>query len=53
MVREGVTVKQLQALFGHATIGVTLDTYSRLFDDDLPAALPEVSSSSAETPVAA
>jgi site-specific recombinase XerD len=51
MVREGVNVKQLQVLLGHATIGVTLDTYSHLFDDDLPAALPEVVS--AKDPVAA
>jgi integrase len=50
-VREGVNVKQLQALLGHATIGVTLDTYAHLFDDDLPAALPEVEM--ARKPVAA
>ncbi len=52
MIREGANAKQLQALIGHATVVMTLDTsvvmtldtYSHLFDDDLPPALAEVRS---------
>lgn len=42
MIREGANIKQLQALIGHATVAMTLDTYTHLFDDDLPPALAEV-----------
>ncbi len=41
MIRGGWNVKQLQAVLGHATSAITLDTYTHLFDQDLPAALPE------------
>ena len=49
MIREGANVKQLQALIGHATIGMTIDTYSHLFDDDLPPALAEIAPTGLET----
>jgi integrase len=34
-VAAGATVKSVQAMLGHASATMTLDTYSHLFDDDL------------------
>ena len=35
LVREGATVKAVQAQLGHATASITLDTYGHLFPDEL------------------
>jgi integrase len=35
LIREGVTVKAVQAQLGHATASITLDTYGHLFPDEL------------------
>lgn len=34
-VRSGANVKIVQLMLGHASAGMTLDTYSDLFPDDL------------------
>ena len=38
----GVNPKQIQVIVGHASIGLTMDTYGHLFDEHLPEALPEI-----------
>ena len=35
LIREGATVKAVQAQLGHATASITLDTYGHLFPDEL------------------
>lgn len=35
MIREGASVKAVQAQLGHATASITLDTYGHLFPDEL------------------
>ena len=37
LIREGATVKAVQAQLGHATASITLDTYGHLFPDELDA----------------
>jgi hypothetical protein len=40
MIREGASVKAVQRQLGHATTSITLDTYGRLFPDELDAPRP-------------
>jgi integrase len=35
LIREGATVKAVQAQLGHTTASITLDTYGHLFPDEL------------------
>jgi hypothetical protein len=37
MIREGASIKAVQKQLGHATAGITLDTYGHLFPDELDA----------------
>jgi integrase len=37
LIREGASVKAVQKQLGHATAGITLDTYGHLFPDELDA----------------
>jgi integrase len=37
LIREGASIKAVQKQLGHATASITLDTYGRLFPDELDA----------------
>jgi hypothetical protein len=37
MIRQGASVKAVQKQLGHATAGITLDTYGHLLPDELDA----------------
>lgn len=37
LIRQGASIKAVQAHLGHATASITLDTYGHLYGDELPA----------------
>lgn len=42
LIRAGVNIKTVQRLMRHATIAITLDTYSHLMDEDLSAGIDKL-----------
>jgi integrase len=51
LIRQGVPPKRVQALMGHATIKLTLDTYGHLWPDDADDAKLEAAEAALLSPV--